>query len=61
MRGPKFDALVDEVLLALTERYGDTLLIHWEDFASQNSYRLLARARSKVRFQQKLQTALQPI
>jgi len=47
-RGPKYDALIDELVDALRERYGGSLLVHWEDFASRNSYRLLARARDRV-------------
>lgn len=48
VRGTKYDAFVDEVLTALTQRYGDALLVHWEDLAAQNSYRLLSKARAKV-------------
>ena len=48
MRGQQYDQLIDELLEALRERFGTSLLIHWEDFGSQNSYRLLARARAKA-------------
>lgn len=48
VRGAKYDALVEELLKALTDRYGPSLLVHWEDFGAQNSYRLLANARAQV-------------
>ena len=48
MRGAKYDALVDEVIGALRERYGRALLIHWEDFAARNSFRLLAKYQAQV-------------
>lgn len=48
VRGQKYDALIAEVLTALSQRYGNTLLVHWEDFSAKNSYRLLSSARSKV-------------
>ncbi len=38
-----------ETVAALRDRYGPALLIHWEDFASRNSYRLLKRFRNEVR------------
>jgi hypothetical protein len=47
-RGPKYDTLIDELIDALRERYGHSLLVHWEDFSSRNSYRLLASARDRV-------------
>ena len=49
-RGSKYVALIDELIDALRERYGSSLLVHWEDFAAKNSYRLLARARERVRW-----------
>ena len=48
-RGPEYDDLVAETVAALRDRYGPALLIHWEDFASRNSYRLLKRFRNEVR------------
>ena len=47
-RGPKYDAMFEELINALRGRYGQTLLVHWEDFSSKNSYRLLAKARQEV-------------
>lgn len=47
-RGPEYDELVAETVAALRERYGPALLIHWEDFSSRNSYRLLQRFRDQV-------------
>eukprot|EP00208_Stichococcus_sp_RCC1054_P004202 CAMPEP_0206137386 /NCGR_PEP_ID=MMETSP1473-20131121/2522_1 /ASSEMBLY_ACC=CAM_ASM_001109 /TAXON_ID=1461547 /ORGANISM="Stichococcus sp, Strain RCC1054" /LENGTH=630 /DNA_ID=CAMNT_0053530445 /DNA_START=352 /DNA_END=2243 /DNA_ORIENTATION=- len=46
-RGPEYDELVAETVAALRERYGPALLIHWEDFSSRNSYRLLQRFRDQ--------------
>ena len=48
-RGPNYGTLIDELIDALRERYGSSLLVHWEDFSARNSYRLLARARERVR------------
>ena len=39
---------MEELIAALQDRYGQSLLVHWEDLSSKNSYRLLARARDKV-------------
>ena len=50
-RGPEYDQLVATTVAALRARYGPSLLIHWEDFASRNSYRLLQRFRDEVRAQ----------
>ena len=41
---------VDETVTALRSRYGGALLLHFEDFASRNSFRLLARYRAQVRW-----------
>ena len=49
VRGDAYDELVDETVTALRARYGPALLVHWEDFASTNSYRLLAKYRAQVR------------
>jgi hypothetical protein len=48
LRGPAYDDLVDELIVALRRRYGPSLLIHWEDFSSRNSFRLLAKYRAQV-------------
>lgn len=47
VRGQEFDSLVDETIAALRRRYGKSLLVHFEDFASRNSYRLLAKYRDQ--------------
>lgn len=47
-RGRNYDELVAETVGALQARYGTSILIHWEDFASRNSYRLLQRYRDEV-------------
>jgi len=55
-RGKEYDALVVETIAALRRRWGASLLVHFEDFASRNSYRLLARYREEVGFQTATQT-----
>lgn len=46
-RSRDYDELVAETVAALQARYGRSILIHWEDFASRNSYRLLQKFRSE--------------
>eukprot|EP00111_Clytia_hemisphaerica_P003244 TCONS_00009261-protein len=41
----KYDQLVDEVIMALRKRFGNQVLIQFEDFGSHNSFRLLDRYR----------------
>ena len=48
VRGGKYDALVDETITALRRRYGAALLVHWEDFAASNAFRLLAKYQAQV-------------
>lgn len=43
-----YDELVDELVAALRARWGPSLVLHWEDLDSKNSYRLLAKYRAKV-------------
>ena len=47
LRGTEYDALVDEFVDALVERYPGVLL-QWEDFKKQNAIDVLARYRSRV-------------
>ena len=49
VRGDAYDALVDEVVAALRSRYGASLLLHWEDFAAANAFRLLAKYQAQAR------------
>ncbi len=49
VRDERYDSLVEEVVTALRRRYGPSLLLHWEDFAAGNAFRLLCRYRAKVR------------
>ena len=49
VRGDKYDELVDEIVDCLRQRYGPSLVIHWEDFAASNAFRLLAKYRERVR------------
>jgi hypothetical protein len=48
VRGSRYDALVDETVTALRARYGASLLVHWEDFAAGNAFRLLAKYQAQV-------------
>lgn len=48
VRGQKYDDFIDEVLTCLRQRYGASLVIHWEDFGASNAFRLLARYRERV-------------
>jgi len=46
--GPKYDALIDEVIYSLRKRYGPNTLIQFEDFAGHNAARLLEKTRDKI-------------
>ena len=47
VRGDEYTSLVDELSAALRERYGASLLLHFEDFAGGNAFRLLERYRAR--------------
>eukprot|EP00899_Mesostigma_viride_P029505 jgi/Mesvir1/973/Mv17522-RA.4 len=48
LRGPAYDELVDELVLALQDKYGPQVVVHWEDFNGRNSFRLLEKYKSRA-------------
>ena len=42
-RTKAYDALLDEIVVAVRSRYGQKTIIHWEDFAPKNAFRVLRR------------------
>ena len=50
VRGKEYDSLLDELVAGLRQRYGPSLLIHWEDLSAANSFRTLARLQQQVIF-----------
>jgi malate dehydrogenase (oxaloacetate-decarboxylating) len=47
VRGPEYDAFVEDFVAAVTDRWPD-LLLQWEDFAGANASRLLERYRDRL-------------
>ena len=45
-RGEAYDALLEELVSSLQARYGRNVLIHFEDFAPRNAFRVLQKFRS---------------
>uniref|UniRef100_A0A915PD78 Malic enzyme n=1 Tax=Setaria digitata TaxID=48799 RepID=A0A915PD78_9BILA len=47
VRGVEYDRLIDNFFLACRKRFGQQVLVQFEDFANQNAYRLLEKYRNK--------------
>ncbi|VDN04204.1 unnamed protein product [Thelazia callipaeda] len=47
VRGEEYDQLIDNFLLACRKRFGQKVLVQFEDFANQNAYRLLEKYRNR--------------
>ena len=45
-RGETYDALLEELVFSLQARYGRNVLIHFEDFAPRNAFRVLQKFRT---------------
>jgi malate dehydrogenase (oxaloacetate-decarboxylating)(NADP+) len=48
VRGPEYDEFIDEFVQAVQDRWGETTLIQWEDFANLNAHRLLVKYQDKA-------------
>ena len=42
-RSRAYGALLDEVVVSIRERFGPNTIIHWEDFAPRNAFRVLKK------------------
>ena len=44
----EYDSLMDEVIYSLRARYGERIMIHWEDLGGFNAFNLLTRYKDRI-------------
>jgi malate dehydrogenase (oxaloacetate-decarboxylating)(NADP+) len=49
-RGEKYDRLLEAFVAGLRQRYGEGVIVHWEDLAPRNAFRVLQKFRNDPKF-----------